>query len=138
MQHVTESVVADGSDGVRLIGSRCDECAAVSFPARGSCSRCSSERVSEHRLAQRGTLWGFTIQGFPPKAPYRGAETPFEPFGVGYVNLADEVLVESRLVATSPDELQNGMPMKLVLATLAGGLLTYAFAPASGVEEDHS
>ena len=135
--HVTEAVVADANDdgGIRLIGSRCQECAAVAFPARSSCSRCSSEDVSEHLLPSAGTLWGFTIQGFPPKTPYLGADTPFEPFGVGYVNLGDEVLVESRLVASSPDELQTGMPMSLVLTTFAGGHQTYAFAPAAGVQE---
>jgi uncharacterized OB-fold protein len=138
LQHVTESVVTEGSDGIRLVGSRCNECGAVSFPTRGSCSRCSSEDLSEHPLAPTGVLWGFTIQGFPPKTPYLGAEAPFEPFGVGYVNLGDEVLVESRLIAASPDELQNGMRMKLVLSTFAGGNLTYAFAPDTGPEEGQS
>jgi uncharacterized OB-fold protein len=135
LKHITESVVADTSDGIRLIGSRCNACGAVSFPAGGSCSRCSAEDSSEYLLPQIGTLWGFTIQGFPPKTPYLGADMPFEPFGVGYVNLAEEVLVEGRLIASSPDELQNGMPMRLLLTTFAGGHQTYAFAPATGVRE---
>jgi uncharacterized OB-fold protein len=138
LRHVTESVVAEGSEGVQLIGSRCGGCGAVSFPPSGSCSRCSSEKMVEHLLSPTGTLWGFTIQGFPPKTPYLGAEAPFEPFGVGYVNLADEVLVESRLIASSPEELQAGMPMKLVLSTFAGGHLTYAFAPAATDHEERS
>jgi uncharacterized OB-fold protein len=135
-RHVTESVVAEGEDGGHLIGSRCNGCEAVSFPARSACSRCSSEDLSETLLPPTRTLWGFTIQAFAPKTPYLGSAQAFEPFGVGYVNLADQVLVESRLVATSPDELHNGMPMKLVLTTFAGGHRTYAFAPAASIAED--
>jgi uncharacterized OB-fold protein len=121
-------------DGPRLAGSRCRDCAAVTFPAQRSCPRCASEATDEHPLAADGTLWGFTIQGFPPKTPYLAADAPFTPFGVGYVDLAGEVLVEARLVATSPDELRIGMSMRLVVVPFhtsdAGEeLLTYAFAP---------
>lgn len=107
----------------------------MSFPARRSCSRCSSEDVAAALLPRTGTLWGYTIQGFPPKTPYLGSDTVFEPYGVGYVDLAGELLVESRLVATSADELHTGMPMKLVLTTFAGGHQTYAFAPATASGE---
>ncbi|MGY1739434.1 MULTISPECIES: Zn-ribbon domain-containing OB-fold protein [unclassified Blastococcus] len=138
---VPAQVVREGPDGPRLVGSRCGDCAAVAFPAQRSCPRCTGEATEEHLLAPSGTLWGFTVQGFPPKEPYLAAAAPFRPFGVGYVDLAGEVLVESRLQATSPDDLRIGMPMDLVVVpfhvTDAGEeLLTYAFAPAGAAEED--
>jgi uncharacterized OB-fold protein len=121
-KHVTESVVSEGGEvGIQLIGSCCEACGAVAFPARSSCSRCSGERTIEHLLSRTGTPWAFTIQGFPPKTPYLGADQEFEPFGVGYVNLADEVLVESRLVTTSPEQVRNGMVMRVVSTTFARG-----------------
>jgi len=133
---VTADVVRKTPDGPRLVGSRCADCGAVTFPAQRSCPRCAGESTAEHLLAATGTLWGFTIQGFPPKEPYPAAHAPFEPFGVGYVNLADEVLVETRIQATSPEELRIGMPMELVIVpfhTSETGeqYLTYAFAPVT-------
>ena len=56
-------------------------------------------------LAPRGTLWTWTIQGFPPKAPpYVGETDParFEPFGVGYVELPGQLKVEARLTESDP------------------------------------
>jgi uncharacterized OB-fold protein len=136
---VTADVLQQTPDGPRLVGSRCRECDAVTFPAQRSCPRCASEATDEHLLASTGTLWGFTIQGFAPKSPYLAADAPFTPYGVGYVELAGEVLVEARIVATSPEELHVGMPLRLVVVpfhTSESGeqLLTYAFA-AVGREE---
>lgn len=134
IKDVTEAVVEYADGKPRLIGSKCNACGAVAFPARGSCSRCTSEDMTTHLLNATGSLWGFTIQGFSPKVPYLGAGEPFEPFGVGYVNLEDEVLVESRLLASSPEELRTGMPMKLVVSSFAGGHTAYAFTPAGDEE----
>jgi uncharacterized protein len=136
---VTADVLRETQEGPRLLGSRCQECGAVAFPARRSCPRCTGQDTEEHLLAPSGTLWGFTIQGVPPKTPYLAADAPFQPFGVGYVNLADEVLVESRLQATSPEQLHIGMPMDLVVVPFhvsesGEEQLTYAFAPA-GAEQ---
>jgi uncharacterized OB-fold protein len=122
----------------RLVGSACGDCGAVSFPAQASCPRCTGQNVEIRPLPRRGTLWGFTVQGFSPKSPYLGADAPFVPFGVGYVDLGD-VLVASRLATDDLDGLQVGMAMELVLAPLpseAGGesVVTFAFAP--GVKDD--
>lgn len=93
-------------------------------------------------LARRGTLWAWTVQGFPPKAPpYAGDDDPsrFEPFGVGYVVLPDQLKVEARLTEASPDRLRIGMEMELVLVPLAtdedgGRVMTFAFQPVQDEE----
>src|SRR4051812_2048173 len=87
-----------GAEGVftdepRLLGGRCGACGPGLFPRAPGRSRRGSDRTAEHRLARRGTLWTFTVQAFPPKPPYAGAE-PFEPYGVGYVELGGEIRVE--------------------------------------------
>ena len=134
-QIIGEEVLVDEPDGPRLVGSRCRACGAVTFPKQGSCPRCTGEDVEEHRLARSGTLWGFTIQGFPPKEPYvASGETPFRPYGVGYVDLGGEVLVESRLLADDWRALAVGMPMELVVVPIheredGTPVMTYAFAP---------
>lgn len=132
---VTADVLRSTPDGPRLIGSACAGCGAVTFPAQASCPRCTGTDTAEHLLPPAGTLWSFTIQGFAPKTPYLAADGPAAPFGVGYVDLG-EVIVESRLVATSADELRIGMAMELVVVpfhTSASGAdqLTYAFKGAS-------
>jgi uncharacterized OB-fold protein len=63
----------------------------------------------------------------PPSPPYGESDGEFAPFGVGYVELAGLVRVESRLVG-DPRELQIGMELELVELEVAGEML-YAFAP---------
>jgi uncharacterized OB-fold protein len=131
--------VADGvftwpSDAPELIGSRCQACAIVTFPAQESCPRCASTEMAEHRLPRRGRLWAWTTQEFPPPSPPYAGPTgdAFVPYGVGYVELADLVRVEARLTAT--EGLRAGMEMELVLVPFrtdeAGNeVVTFAFQP---------
>ena len=88
-------------------------------------------------LANRGTLWTWTVQGFPPKSPpYKGEDDPkkFQAFGVGYVELPGQVKVETRLTEADPEKLKIGMEMQMVLIPLAtdaegNTVMTFAFAP---------
>jgi len=124
-------------DGPRLVGSTCRACDTVTFPRRRSCPRCTGDDVEELLLANRGTLWTWTVQTFAPKPPYAGQES-FESFGVGYVELPGQVRVEARLTEADPDKLAIGMAMVLTTIPLPGreadGAITYAFAPADGDE----
>jgi len=120
----------------RLIGGRCRSCGAVAFPRPPSCSRCTADAIDEHLLSRTGTLWSWTVQRFEPKEPFIGPE-PFEPYGVGYLDLAGEVLVESRLTTADPAELEIGQPMELVVVpftTRDDGttVVTFAFRPTTG------
>jgi uncharacterized OB-fold protein len=93
--------------------------------------------MAEHLLSRRGRLWAWTTQEFPPPSPpYAGPTgSAFVPYGVGYVELADEVKVESRLTTT--ESLRIGMDMELVLMPFrtddAGNeVVTFAFRPVDG------
>lgn len=128
----------DTADGPRLVGGCCRTCGAVAFPRPASCARCTGSELDEHLLAAEGTLWTYTVQGFQPKAPYDG-HADFAPYGVGYVDLAGEVLVESRLTVHEADQLAIGDRMMLVLEHYgddASGdpLTTFAFAPVEVTE----
>jgi uncharacterized protein len=130
---VAEGLFVELGGEVRLVGSQCEECGVVTFPAQASCPRCTSLLVRERLLARRGTLWSWTIQCFPPKSPpyaVTDAEA-FEPYGVGYVELPGEVRVESRLTVADAECLRIGMPMVLTLVPAPGSenRVTYAFAP---------
>jgi len=140
----TRKAVADGvftwpSDEPRLLGSRCTDCGNHMFPVQSGCPKCAGSDTEPVELDRRGTLWTWTIQGFPPKSPpYLGNDDPatFEPFGVGYVELPGQVKVETRLTVSDPAQLQIGMEMELVIVPLttddAGDeIVTFAFAPAA-------
>jgi uncharacterized OB-fold protein len=127
VEPVAEGLFTVGDDGPQLIGSRCRDCGVVTFPAHGSCPACTSGAVEERLLGRTGTLYTWTVQGFRPKPPYAGPE-PFEPYGVGYVELPGEVRVEARLTVADPALLRIGLLVELVLVPF-GDRLTYAFAP---------
>ena len=131
---VAEGVFSGLSGEPQLLGSRCVACGIVTFPAQGSCPRCSSAEMKEHRLPRRGRLWAWTTQEFPPPSPpYLGPkDDAFVPYGVGYVELGDEVRVETRLTQTQG--LRIGMEMELVLVPFrtddAGNeVVSFAFRP---------
>jgi uncharacterized OB-fold protein len=133
--------IADGvftwpSDHPRLLGGRCAECGTHTFPTQPGCPRCGSEAMTTVPLADRGTVFTFTTQEYLPKAPYAGPETEsdFGGFALGYVELPDEVIVETRLTGCAPEELRIGMPVQLVVVPFRRDpdgteVVTYAFAP---------
>ena len=90
--------------------------------------------MAEHPLERRGRLWAWTAQEPPPpEPPYTGPTgAAFVPYGVGYVELADGVRVETRL--TKPDGLAIGLDMELVLIPFrtdsdGNEVVTFAFRP---------
>ncbi len=120
--------------GVQLWGSRCRVCGTVAFPRQAPCPRCTHDDSEAHALPRNGTLWSWTVQGFPPKSPpYSGSPEAFEPYGVGYIELGGQIRVEAILTTADPDELAIGMPMRVVAIPVPGleqqGLVTFAFEP---------
>jgi uncharacterized OB-fold protein len=122
-------------DNPQLIGSRCGDCAATTFPVQELCPRCSGSAMSEHLLPRSGTLVAWTTQGFPPGAPYAGPTgDDFVPFGVGLVQLGDVIRVEGRLTENDPAKLMFGQQVELTMipfTTDADGneIVTFAFQP---------
>ena len=141
----TEAVpVADGlfswPDQPRLIAGLCTACGTTTFPSQPSCPRCTGTTIRQVPLATTGRLWTWTVQAFEPKPPY-AADGPFEPYGVGYVELSTEdgtgaVLVESRLTEADHGRLQIGAPMTLAFVPIrrdatGAQVVTFAFEPVS-------
>jgi uncharacterized OB-fold protein len=135
---IAEGLFTWPSDEPRLIGSACEDCSLVAFPAQDHCPGCGSDRVAEHLLDRRGTLYTWTTQSFPPVAPPYVGDTnkaTFEPFGIGWVQVSDTLMIEARLTENDPEKLEFGMPVELVLIPLSvddegNEVLSYAFQPA--------
>jgi len=136
---VTEGVFTWPSDEPHLLGSRCVSCGNHMFPRQSGCPKCTGEKTETVELGRRGTLWTWTVQGFPPKAPpYAGDDNPktFKAFGVGYVELPGQIKVEARLTEADPEKLKIGMEMEMVIIPLAkdedgNEIVTFAFAPVA-------
>lgn len=129
-------------DDPRLIASSCERCGTTTFPAQGSCPRCTATDMREVKLARRGKLWTWTIQGFQPKSPYLAEDGEFQPYGVGYIELAAEaegaspVLVEARLSVADAELLRIGDEMELSIVPFRQAedgtpLLTFEFHPVT-------
>lgn len=118
----------------QLIGSRCAQCSATTFPAQDRCPKCSVGDMTQLLLPRQGTLIAWTTQGFPPGPPYKGPTgKDFVPFGVGLVQLDDVIRVEGRLTEADPDTLEFGMRVELTMIPLTTDdgdeILTFAFQP---------
>ncbi|KPM52208.1 DNA-binding protein [Frankia sp. R43] len=138
MQRPLAEVFTWPHDTPQLIGSRCGDCAATTFPAQSRCPRCGRSSMAELLLPRRGRLVAWTTQGFVPKLPYAGSDKAdgFTPFGVGLVQLDDVIRVESRLTENDPAKLAFDMEMELSIVPFyvddAGDeVMTFAFAPVS-------
>ena len=120
----------------RLRGSRCGACGETTFPAQRGCPSCTAQGCDDVELSPRGTLYTWTIQRFPPPAPYAGDTQNFVPFAVGYVELPEGVRVEARLTQGDASQLSIGMEMQLELEPFTRDeqgreVVTFAFAPVS-------
>ena len=135
---MTQRPIAEGlfevaADGPRLIGGRRKADGVITFPMPGGSDAALYDPV---RLSPNGSLWAFTVQRFPPKAPpYAGNLAAFKPFALGYVELPGEVIVEARLETDDFAGLKVGLPMTLQIVPfeLASGetVASYAFRPAA-------
>lgn len=136
---VEEGLFTWPSDEPCLIGSRCLDCDNHMFPTQNECPKCTGANTEDVELGTEGTLWTWTIQGYPPKSPpYAGNADPktFEPYGVGYIELPGQLKVESRLTLNTPEELKIGMDMKMTMVPLytnddGDEVVTFAFGPTS-------
>src|SRR3546814_2442072 len=94
-----EVFVVDQAGKARIVAGKNRTNGQIVFPYPDGEGEGAYERIE---LPQSGTLWTFTIQRIPPKnPPYVGVTNPddYEPYGVGYVSLGDEIMIEGRLVA---------------------------------------
>ena len=94
---------------VSLAGSTCEACAETVMGVRDLCPNCGSQELATVSLSPTGQLWTFTVARHRPPGNYRGPE-PFEPYGVGLVELPEGVRIMAPLDADI-DRLEIGQEM---------------------------
>ena len=105
-----------------LIGGRDPVTGRIVFPC--------SEGFDPVPLRRDGTIWSWTVQRFAPKSPPYKGPAPFEPFALGYVELAGETIVEARFDGIPFGDLRVGLPVALRIAAFGDGEM-FAFGPAA-------
>lgn len=113
-------LVADGE--AALLGSQCKDCKSYFFPKETFFCRnpsCKGSEFDEVALSQRGRLWSYTDNRYPPPKPYV-APDPFVPYIVAAVELDEEKMVVLGQVVSGVkiEDLKVGMEMELVLDRL--------------------
>ncbi|MEB3065131.1 Zn-ribbon domain-containing OB-fold protein [[Mycobacterium] zoologicum] len=137
---ITEGLFRVDGDRAVLFGSRRRATGVVKFPAERpelfDGAPDIQADIEPIELSTEGTLYTYTTQEFAPPLPYKGDRSPgvFQPYVVGFVELAEGVLVETLIVDVDPADLHIGQPLISTTTTLqtADGesLLTFAFRPA--------
>lgn len=132
---ITEGLFRVDGERAVLFGSRRRSTGAVKFPAERAELFDGTDDIEPIELSTEGTLFTFTTQEFPPPLPYKGHRAPerFTPYVVGYVELAEGLLVETLIIAAA-DELLIGQAMVSTTTTVetedGQSFVTYAFRPA--------
>jgi uncharacterized OB-fold protein len=137
---ITEGLFRVDGDRAVLFASRRRSSGAVKFPAERpelfDGHPDIQEDIEAIELSTEGTLYTYTTQEYAPPLPYKGNRDPkvFQPYVVGFVELAEGVLVETLIVGAAAADLRIGQPLVSTTTTLqtADGqsLVTFAFRPA--------
>ncbi len=133
MTLISEDIFDANSRTPTLLGGRSKIDGKFKFPRP---TDATADDYDDVALKREGKLWSYTVQRFPPGSPFVGItdRDKFEPFAIGYVELKDQVIVETRIVTENFMKLKIGLPMSLVVETQKRGVgdgefTTFAFTP---------
>lgn len=122
----------DDLGAVRLIGSRCSTCGETTLGSNDTCPNCGLDTISALPLGARGTLWTYTVARHRPPGNFQGPD-PFEPFGLGLVELAEGIRVLSP-IACPIEDLKIGQQLEFQASVRPGTsdpeVVTFTFVPA--------
>jgi uncharacterized OB-fold protein len=99
-------------DGGYLIGSKCRKCGELFFIKRQICENCQSQDLETIKLSSKGKLYAFSVMYYPAPPPYKPPE-PFVPYGVGWIELPEGLVLYSLLTENDPRKLRVGMEMEV-------------------------
>src|SRR5881296_3016348 len=106
--------------GMRLYGSRCEACGLVQFPQARVCIGCQArDRMQDHKLGKRGSVFTFTIDNLAP--------VPEHPMPMAVIDLDGGGRVYLQVTDAAEGEVKVGAPVELTFRRLheAGGNRNY-------------
>lgn len=128
-KYIEEGWFKDSSEGVVLLGNRCEACKKVFFPKKYVCPECFDGELREVPLSKKGKLHSYTlsVMGIP------GMETPYV---VGFIDLPEGIKLFSVIKDCEPWDkvLKIGMEMEMVIGKIrrdesGNEIISYQFRP---------
>jgi uncharacterized protein len=109
----------------KLTSTKCRECGVVKWPPRSVCPDCMSENLEWVELGPTGKVEIFTVEevGVP-----EGFERPLIHALVALDG--SPLTIFSRLLDVAPDQIKEGMRVKLKVMEIPRDRVTFAFKPA--------
>jgi len=91
----------------QLIGSKCPSCGEVYFPKmlKGWCVHCQQPGLEDIKLSRKGKIASFTVIMQPPAGGFYKGPVPY---AYGWVDLPEEVRVETLFTGCDFEELKAG------------------------------
>jgi len=119
MTPVAVGLFVETSDGPRLLGSKCATCDTPYFPKAAICNNpnCNGSNLEDAQFGPRGTLWGYTVQYYPPPPPAKYDE-PYQPYAIGLVDMVEGLRVLTRISTHAPEAVNVGADVELVIEKL--------------------
>lgn len=117
--------VAEG----RLTIQRCQDCQTLRHPPRPMCGDCHSLNWDHVTATGRGTVSSFTVLHHPQ---FPGFEYPLV---IILVELDEGTHFTSQLVNASPEQVQFGMSVEMIIQEDPDGFCLPMFQPANGGAE---
>src|SRR5439155_1673776 len=96
---------------VRLYGSRCEACGLVQYPQARICIGCQArDRMQEHKLGKRGTVFTFTLDNLAP--------VPEHPMPMAVIDLEGGGRLYLQVTDAAEGEVRVGAPVELTFRRL--------------------
>ena len=120
----------------KLMGARCDQCAALYVPPRPICVKCQSADLRWEEMTGSGRLAAFTCISIGPSFMVAEGYNRKKPYCSGVVELDEGPRVDARIEgvdSTNPGTIKVGTPLRIRFLHRQSGErpVTYlAFAPA--------
>ena len=117
---------------MNLVGSKCECCGKISFPAAELCMFCGEDSHKKVTLSETGKLYSYSVTKVPV-----GPFTP--PIITGFVDLKEGVRIFGQIHAGEA-EIKEGMEMSIRYGTLyidreGTDVTGYWFVPVNGGKE---
>ena len=127
--HFKEGLFEEVDGTPALIGSKCQACGQVLFPAQPVCLNCLSADVKTMHLSREGQLYTYTTvymasEHFPP------------PYAVGWIEMPEGLRIFTQIRGWQAQPLKIGMKMQMSVEPLwqdgDNEVIGFVFRPAGG------
>ena len=99
-----------------IFGTKCATCGITIYGKRDSCENCAGTDVKLVVLSNKGILWSYTVQRYPPTEPYKLGSAKREdwvPRVVGWVELPEGPRILSIVENCKPEDAKIGMEVEI-------------------------